>query len=320
MQNSKFQWMGATCALTLGLMPAIGSAHGLAGKRFFPATIATEDPFVADELALPTYSSVKESATEDEPSSREQSLSVEWAKRITPRFGISFEEEYMKISPAGESSNSGFGNLEVDLRYLAYKNDAREALLSIGLNTEIGDTGDEDVEAEDFSVYTPTIRFGRGLGDLPEGALWLRPVAITGGVGLAIPSRASSTVSVEEDGDIVQETERHSNTLEIGLAIEYSLPYLQSAVKDVGLPAPFNRMVPVIEFSLERQYQHGGEPTTANLYPGILWAGRYIQLGLEAIVPLNSDSGRGTGVLAQVHFFVDDLFPKTLGKPLFGAP
>jgi len=35
------------------------SAHGFAGKRFFPASLAVEDPFVADELALPTISSRK---------------------------------------------------------------------------------------------------------------------------------------------------------------------------------------------------------------------------------------------------------------------
>ena len=33
-------------------------AHGFAGSRFFPATIATDDPFVADELALPTIQQV----------------------------------------------------------------------------------------------------------------------------------------------------------------------------------------------------------------------------------------------------------------------
>jgi hypothetical protein len=28
-------------------------AHGTAGERFFPATILTDDPFVADEISLP---------------------------------------------------------------------------------------------------------------------------------------------------------------------------------------------------------------------------------------------------------------------------
>ncbi len=30
-------------------------AHGFAGDRFFPATILTDDPFVADEMSLPTF-------------------------------------------------------------------------------------------------------------------------------------------------------------------------------------------------------------------------------------------------------------------------
>ena len=28
-------------------------AHGMVGKRFFPATLAIDDPFVADELSFP---------------------------------------------------------------------------------------------------------------------------------------------------------------------------------------------------------------------------------------------------------------------------
>jgi hypothetical protein len=48
-------------AITLGvlasaLLASNAFAHGVAGKRFFPATLATDDPFVADELSLPTVS------------------------------------------------------------------------------------------------------------------------------------------------------------------------------------------------------------------------------------------------------------------------
>jgi hypothetical protein len=309
----------AAVAVAWALGPAAAFAHGFAGQRFFPATLATEDPFVADELSLPTYSSVKTPASDDEPAGREQSFEIEWAKRITPHLGISFGEEYARVSPEGEPAESGWGNLEVGLHYLLYESDAREGLLSVGLDSEIGGTGKKDFEADDFNTFTPAVFFGRGLGDLPEGAAWLRPLALTGSVGVAFPARASTTSVDEDSGNAASEIERHSDTLELGLALEYSLPYLQSAVKDVGLPAPFDRLFPVIEFSLERQFQHGGEPTEANLYPGVLWAGRSIQLGLEAIVPLNSDSGRGTGVLAQLHFFMDDLFPKTLGRPLIGG-
>jgi hypothetical protein len=43
-----------------------------------------------------------------------------------------------------------------------------------------------------------------------------------------------------------------------------------------------------------------------------------MQFGLEAIIPMNKATGGKTGVLFQIHFFMDDLFPKSIGKPVFG--
>ena len=60
-------------------------SHGFAGMRFFPATLSTDDPFVADELSLPTGSSI---VTPDEGGTRTTELSVDIAKRITSNFGI----------------------------------------------------------------------------------------------------------------------------------------------------------------------------------------------------------------------------------------
>src|SRR5260370_30698169 len=45
------------CALVA--MPNWPVAHGFAGERFFPDTISTDDPFVADELSLPTFHSIR---------------------------------------------------------------------------------------------------------------------------------------------------------------------------------------------------------------------------------------------------------------------
>jgi hypothetical protein len=39
--------------------------------------------------------------------------------------------------------------------------------------------------------------------------------------------------------------------------------------------------------------------------------------GHEAMIPLNSASGHGIGVVGELHFFFDDIFPNTLGKPIF---
>jgi hypothetical protein len=53
--------------------------------------------------------------------------------------------------------------------------------------------------------------------------------------------------------------------------------------------------------------------------PGILWAGKSFQVGVEAIIPVNTRTGSNVGVIAQLHFFLDDLFPTTLGRPIFGG-
>jgi len=129
-----------------------------------------------------------------------------------------------------------------------------------------------------------------------------------------VPTR-SSTTTVDDSGNVT--TEPNRKVLNVGFAVEYSLLYLQSFVKDVGLGEPFNRMIPIVEFSLQRPF--GGGPTTGTVNPGVLWAGRYMQYGLEAIIPVNSRTGGKTGVMFQIHFFLDDLFPKSIGKPLVGG-
>jgi hypothetical protein len=45
---------GIAAAAPVLLPGAEAMAHGFAGDRFFPATILTDDPFVADETSLPT--------------------------------------------------------------------------------------------------------------------------------------------------------------------------------------------------------------------------------------------------------------------------
>ena len=302
-------------------LPLGALAHGFAGKRFFPATLATDDPFVSDELSLPTLTSSRTAASGEEASTRERSAAVDFAKRITPDLGISLGTEYQRLTAEGESTQSGFGNLELGVKYQLYRNDAHEALLALGLDWEVGSSGSRKVGAEQFSTFTPTLFYGKGFGDLPESVPYLKPLALTGTLGVAIPSRTSTTTTTidPDTGELASQVERHPNVLQAGFAIQYSLPYLQSAVKDVGLPAPFDRMIPLVEVTLERPLNRVDDRrTTGTVNPGVLWAGRYVQLGLEAVVPLNNRSGQGVGARAQLHFFLDDLFPTSVGRPLIG--
>jgi len=308
-------------AVAAAVLPVSGHAHGLAGKRFFPATITTDDPFVSDELSLPTVATSRSSELPDEPLTRETSVAVDFSKRITPDFGLSLGAEYLRLSSTGQPSSRGFNNVEVEAKYQFYRDDARETLLSAGLGWEVGGTGSKDIGADRFSTITPTFFFGKGFGDLPQDVPFLKPFAVTGTVGVAIPTRAStSTVSIDPDtGATVTDVERHPNVLQVGFAVQYSLLYLQQFVKDVGLAAPFNRMIPLVEVSLQRPLNRVTDrPTTGTVNPGVIWAGRYIQVAVEAIIPLNSRSGHGVGAQAQLHWFLDDIFPQGIGRPLTG--
>jgi hypothetical protein len=293
--------------------------HGFAGARFFPATLSTDDPFVADELSLPTVSTIR---TPDGGGTRQADISVDIAKRITPQFAIEVGEALTALNPHEGRAVNGFGNLEFSGKYQFLKNDAHEAIVSLGLGVEIGGTGSRSIGADSFSTWAPGIFFGKGFGDLPEGLRFLKPLAITGLAGVGIPTSASTrTVTVNDrTGEREVEIERHPDVLEWGFALEYSVIYLQSQVQDMHLPAPVDRLIPLVEFALETPLNRGARgQTTGTINPGVIWAGKYFQFGAEAIVPINERTGTNVGVIAQLHFFTDDLFPHSLGRPLFGG-
>jgi hypothetical protein len=56
--------------------------------------------------------------------------------------------------------------------------------------------------------------------------------------------------------------------------------------------------------------------TTGTVNPGVIWVSRYPQVGVEAIIPINIQSGRDLGVRAQAHLYLPAIFPGL--KPMFG--
>jgi hypothetical protein len=282
-------------------------AHGFAGPRFFPATLATDDPFVADELALPTIASFK-----DESDIRTTTYSGDFAKRLTSNFGIEFGGTYVQMRPPGGPDVNGFDNFSIGAKYQLLVDPQRELIFAAGVDIDLGGTGATRIGAEDFTTFTPTFFFGKGFGDLADNSSFMRAFALTGSVGVGLPSKAKIP-------DGAGGFENIPHVLHTGLALEYSFPYLQSQVRNVGLTAPFDRLIPLVELSLETPLDRGGGKTVGTLNPGFLWSGQQIQLGLEAIIPLNRDSGHNVGFLMQLHFYLDDILPGSLGRPLFGG-
>ncbi len=312
----------STVVAALGLAAADPAhAHGLAGKRFFPSTLTLDDPFVADELSLPTVFHIKEPCDGDTPARHSTEVSGELSKRLLPNLGLTLEGGWRNLDPAPNGrTEGGFDNLEVTLKYQFFTSAAHETILSLALGWEVGGTGRPKVEAESFDVIKPTLLFGKGFGDLPDSLGWLKPLAVTGIAGGELPTRSGTkTLRLNDDGDLDIDIEKNPTIFHWGFAVMYSLPYLQSFVRDVGLPVVLNRLIPLVEIDITNPLDRGfAGKTTGTVNPGIIWAGRYFQVGLEAVIPMNERTGKNVGARAQLHFFLDDIFPTTIGRPLFG--
>jgi hypothetical protein len=293
----------AAAAVTLLFGNSAALAHGFAGDRFFPATILTDDPFVADEMSLPTFT-YPPAATDG---SREYDLDFDISKRLTPDIGITLGYGWTSLHSPGMPTVTGFGALHTGAQYQLFVNAPHEAIGLIGLNVTWGHTGRvAALGAPDFTTLSPTFDFGKGFGDLPRSVPYLRPFAITGNLGFDFPTKTASAGVPNTDN------------FNYGFAFEYSLPYLQCCVKDIGLRAPLNQLIPLVEvaFSTPMNRITPGVTTTGTIQPGIIWSGQYMQISAEAILPVTHASGHGVGGLVQLHFYLDDIFPTSFGKPV----
>ena len=312
---------GALLALlAAALTPQTATAHGFAGARFFPATLTTDDPFVADELSLPTLQTFH---APDGDSTREFDVSIDLAKTITPYLDIEIGQDEVNLFPRAGHTKTGFSNLELGSKFQFYVNAPHETILSLGIDADVGGTGSRQVGRDPFSTFSPGLFFGRGFGDLPDSVSLLRPLALTGNISVDIPTSASTRTFNGVDpttGIRDVDVDRNAVALETNFALEYSLIYLQDNVKNIGLRAPFNRMIPLVEAVITTPLDRGqGGLTTASINPGVIWSGSFCQFGVEALIPVNARSGSRVGVLAQFHLYLDDLLPGIF-HPIFGGP
>jgi hypothetical protein len=314
----------AGMALCIGASPAF--SHVIVGNRFFPATLAIDDPGVNDEASLPTFAYLTNpDIILDEGGrrgSRQYDYSFEYSKRITPDFGISIGDAYTHLTPLG----AGWQNLETLFKHHLFINPEHEFIASVGVGFEWGHTGNATVGAEHYTGWSPQIFFGKGAGDLPAELDILRPFAVTGQMGVAFSTHPID-VSVEVDPDSglnIVNIEHSPTFFNWGFTLQYSLPYMNSNVKEID-NAFLKHLIPLVEVAFATPVANIGpsvigEPThltTGLVNPGVLYIDKYFQLGVEAQIPINSASGKHVGVIAQLHLYLDDLFPDTIGRPLF---
>ncbi len=301
--------MGAT------LLTHQANAHGIAGDHLFISTLLIDDANVADEASLPTFSYLPQPA-DGGPAPAQYGLGFEFDKRITENFGFAINDGQTWLKQPGTKTATGWGNLEVTLKYKAYVSDKHEFMTSVGVTREFartGATGDRAAAlgSEDSSATTPTVYFAKGFGDLPVG--WIRPLALTGELAYTVADRGLKVDPVS----LAPANNGRSNGWNGGLSLQYSLRYLSSQVKDYGLPEFVNRLTPVAELSWSSPATSPSGDRTQYLWGiGLNYTARDYAVGIEALIPGNRNTGSHPGVIVQFHLYFDDLMPHSLGKPV----
>ena len=243
------------CALCAA--PIAAHAHVVAGARVFPVTLTFDDPGVGDEISLPAFTYTRSGADGGTGPTHELDFGFEYDKTITPTTALILNDGYDVIDTEGSGTSTGWENLFVTAKWQAITNAPHEFVGSLGIIREIGGSGTTHTGADQFGSTSPTLYAGKGLGDLPIGAA--RAFALTGELGYTIADRelkqllpaeapASLAATPFSSGLPAQYNNGSNNAWSGSFSVQYSIPYLQAQVRDVGLKGIFANMIPVVEF------------------------------------------------------------------------
>ena len=306
----------ALAAVAILVAATSAFSHTIVGDRVFPATLAIDDPGVNDELAIPVFSYLQAANPDGTPGPQSFGIGGEYSKTITADLQVSIASEGVTFQRNPKAT--GFANIDVGAKYVFYQSAEHEFIVSGGVDIDVGGTGSSPTSAlpsDQFTTVTPTLYAGKGFGDVQTD--WLRPFAVTGSVSYSIPTVIHDPL----DGSQVP------NFVTYGGSIQYSLLYRNAFVQEV--PSVFSKLIPTFEGVFSTPVANTGVSTPCDFSvhdtigvvgPSLYYVGSYFEIGAMLQVPINRASGLHTGVMGIVDFFLDDIAPDTLGKPLFGPP
>ncbi len=302
-------------ALAVALLAAFSQtpafAHAVCGDRIFPATLLIDDPGVGDELALPTVT-VEPRTPNSVGGQVLTTATASWTKTIFPGFGLSVEGGPGWLTTnnnTGATGGFGYVPLVTEAKWNPFCWPEHEFMASVGLQETWGWSG-TGVMQQPFNTYTPILDVGKGFGDLPKSLNILRPFALTLAFSESVPTPTWA------------EGLENPTLADWGFTVQYSLPFYNEHVAEIDNPF-FKRLVPIVEGNFQRPIANTPPGVysgwTGTIQPGVVYEADTWQFALEAILPVNSQTGTGYGFVGELHFFLDDIFPNSLGKPLFGG-
>src|ERR1700682_448757 len=273
------------------------------GDRFFPSTLATTVPTAADFYNPPYFVKLPDTATT--PSTREIDIPTTYSRLVTKDLGVFITETFRILEDANRGTRSGFDNLVIGAQYQLYTNPEHQFVFTVGGTAAIGGTGAPGI-ASSVSTLTPTLYIGKGFGDLPDSMAWLRPLTISATAAVAVPTDSNSliTTTLPTGGTTLSEI-INPKILELGFALEYSLvTNLYTGPNRTGTRYP-EGWVPLVEYTTATPLNgpNAGR-TTGTVNPGVIWVSRYLQVAVEAIIPIDAHSGRDLGFRAHAHLYI----------------
>ncbi|MHB0991624.1 MAG: hypothetical protein ACYC3O_11970 [Burkholderiales bacterium] len=295
----KVQSLGALLALCTFTCSSTAHAHAVIGERVFPATLSFDDPGIQNEFSLNWEQTKLPNGNGSNTSTNTYNLAL--SKTLVEGLTLNYATSYLQLSPPAGPMADGYNYSSIGLGYQLYGNAAHEFLLATNINVQIANTGSSTLGNAAYDTISPELVWGKGFGDLPWSLRYLRPLAITGAINPQLPTAPSIP-----------------ETLNWAFSMQYSISYLQDYVRYLGIPEPLSNLIPIIELPMtSTQYKSIGWQTTGTINPGFIWVGNYGQIGLTAQIPVSRNSGSSVGVMLGVDFYIDDIFPHTLGRPLF---
>ena len=300
--------LSALLAVSLISVPCAVKADD--GKRTFTTTLQFEDSDVEDDLVSPVRA-FKDN--EDGESGWTTTYASELTKRVTENFALSVEGSYVDQSKNAGGEN-GFGGVGIGFKYGLYEDDARESKITLGGDWDIGGTGSHTVSPESYSTLSPQLYFAQGIGGIKNRPDWLAPGAVTGMIGLEIPTRNFDNDTDPATGLTLRT--RNQTNAQYGFSLQYDLAYMNKNTP-YRAPAPFDHLTPLVEFIFETPVNGDDRSTTGTVNPGIAWRNDDgIELAAEAIIPLNGQTGNTIGGIAQFRMPLE-IISAALDQPLF---
>jgi hypothetical protein len=193
----------------LASWPHLASAYVAAGDRTFPAMILLPQVAPADQFYVTP-------ATQPTAEGRSTDVAINFAKTLTERLGCGSRRTtpgsgatVRRPRAAGRTWRWSHNISRFSPRRT--KGWCRSASIASGAAPA------RQVGASPQGATTPTVYFAKGMGDLDIG--YLRPLVVTGSIG-------------HQFADALPRPDH----LLTGIAVEYSIPYLQSKVRALPLP------------------------------------------------------------------------------------